>query len=76
MERYPGLGGRGPLPSDLSHQKWGMQPRGQNENGKTLHTEKLSRLTVAHTGSSQDVLACQVASCRHARLHAALDSTS
>lgn len=52
VERYPGLGGRGPLPSDMSHQKWGMQPRGQNGNGEPVHHDYpiVPPLTWSRTG--------------------------
>lgn len=35
-ERYKGLAGRGPLPSDLSGQMWGAPRKGNNGSGESM----------------------------------------
>ncbi|DBB03856.1 TPA: hypothetical protein ACH3X1_012948 [Trebouxia sp. C0004] len=57
VERYPGLGARGPLPSDLSHQKWGMQPRGQSDSG---HHTNASSIHKQQMQAGQQALATSV----------------
>ena len=52
VEKYPGLAGRGPLPSDLSLQKWGMPSRSHHVNGMPQQLHISSCMPIAHPTSA------------------------
>lgn len=56
-ERYKGLAGRGPRPSDLSEQKWGAPRKGSNGNGELEVQSCITSVTsCTHLAVSADVL--------------------
>lgn len=58
-ERYKGLAGRGPRPSDLSDQKWGAPRKGNNGNGELEgSSQTFNELSVTFHLTSRYLIAC------------------